>query len=61
MLSLPASGVAYLIPDELQSHAGQWTGMMWSVRPAALLVPIGFTAVVPPGGVDMLLTSIRLE
>ncbi|KAL9589602.1 MAG: hypothetical protein Q9203_001609 [Teloschistes exilis] len=30
MLSLPASGVAYLIPDERQSHAGQWTGMMWS-------------------------------
>ena len=31
MLSLPASGVAYLIPDERQSHVGQWTGMMWYV------------------------------
>ncbi|KAL8972157.1 MAG: hypothetical protein Q9183_000696 [Haloplaca sp. 2 TL-2023] len=31
MLSLPASGVAYLIPEERQSHVGQWTGMMWYV------------------------------
>ncbi|KAL8717690.1 MAG: hypothetical protein Q9225_005098 [Loekoesia sp. 1 TL-2023] len=31
MLSLPASGVAYLIPDDRQSHVGQWTGMMWYV------------------------------
>ncbi|KAL8708194.1 MAG: hypothetical protein Q9220_006864 [cf. Caloplaca sp. 1 TL-2023] len=30
MLSLPASGVAYLIPNDRQSHVGQWTGMMWS-------------------------------
>lgn len=41
MLSLPASGVAYLIPDERQSHAGQWTGMMWSaVSVWALVGPL---------------------
>ncbi|KAL8985006.1 MAG: hypothetical protein Q9177_004555 [Variospora cf. flavescens] len=48
MLSLPASGVAYLIPDELQSHAGQWTGMMWFVHHVAPLLPMNPTAGVPP-------------
>ncbi|KAL8770600.1 MAG: hypothetical protein Q9209_003668 [Squamulea sp. 1 TL-2023] len=41
MLSLPASGVAYLIPDDRHSHVGQWTGMMWStVSIFALIGPL---------------------
>lgn len=62
MLSLPASGVAYLIPDELQSHAGQWTGMMWFVHHVAPLLPMNPTAGVPPGCVvNAWLTSSLLN
>ncbi|KAL8656503.1 MAG: hypothetical protein Q9210_000218 [Variospora velana] len=61
MLSLPASGVAYLIPDELQSHAGQWTGMMWLVHHVAPLLPINPTAGVPPECVNASLTSPLLN
>ncbi|KAL9055174.1 MAG: hypothetical protein Q9206_003244 [Seirophora lacunosa] len=68
MLSLPASGVAYLIPDELQSHAGQWTGMMWStVSVFALVGPLvaaelnrkfGMNAVGYWTGATLLVTTI---
>ncbi|KAL8872135.1 MAG: hypothetical protein Q9174_002181 [Haloplaca sp. 1 TL-2023] len=68
MLSLPASGVAYLIPDERQSHAGQWTGMMWSgVSIFALVGPLiaatlkrrfGMNAVGYWTGSTMLLTTV---
>ncbi|KAL8692288.1 MAG: hypothetical protein Q9218_002657 [Villophora microphyllina] len=70
MLSLPASGVAYLIPDERQSHAGQWTGMMWSavsifalVGPliaAALKRRFGMDAVGYWTGATMLVTTFLL-
>lgn len=30
MLALPASGIAYLIPEERRNLLGQWTGTMWS-------------------------------
>ncbi|CAL8575529.1 hypothetical protein XPA_001448 [Xanthoria parietina] len=68
MLSLPASGVAYLIPAERHSHVGQWTGMMWSgvsifalVGPliaAALKRRFGMDAVGYWCGATMLLTAI---
>lgn len=53
MLALPASGVAYLIPDDRQSHAGQWTGMMWSgVSVFALVGPLIAAALKKRFGVD---------
>ncbi|KAL9596953.1 MAG: hypothetical protein Q9219_005464 [cf. Caloplaca sp. 3 TL-2023] len=53
MLSLPASGVAYLIPDDRQSHAGQWTGMMWSaVSIFALVGPLIAAALRRKFGMD---------
>ncbi|KAL9632158.1 MAG: hypothetical protein Q9204_003907 [Flavoplaca sp. TL-2023a] len=68
MLSLPASGVAYLIPTERQSHVGQWTGMMWSgVSIFALIGPLiaaalkrqfGMDAVGYWCGATMLLTAV---
>lgn len=68
MLSLPASGVAYLIPAERHSHVGQWTGMMWSgvsifalVGPliaAALKRRFGMDAVGYWCGATMLLTAV---
>ncbi|KAL8943590.1 MAG: hypothetical protein Q9216_000955 [Gyalolechia sp. 2 TL-2023] len=68
MLSLPASGVAYLIPDERKSHVGQWTGMMWSgvsifalVGPliaAALRRKFGMDAVGYWTGATMVLTAV---
>ncbi|KAI4203676.1 MAG: hypothetical protein LQ350_001677 [Teloschistes chrysophthalmus] len=70
MLSLPASGVAYLIPDERQSHAGQWTGMMWSavslwalVGPlvaAALKRHFGMNLVGYWTGATLLITTVLL-
>ncbi|KAL8705794.1 MAG: hypothetical protein Q9201_001140 [Fulgogasparrea decipioides] len=68
MLSLPASGVAYLIPNDRQSHVGQWTGMMWSgvsifalVGPliaAALKRKFGMDAIGYWTGATMLVTTI---
>ncbi|KAL8999501.1 MAG: hypothetical protein Q9169_001706 [Polycauliona sp. 2 TL-2023] len=68
MVSLPASGVAYLIPTERHSHVGQWTGMMWSgVSIFALIGPLiaaalkrrfGMDAVGYWCGATMLLTAI---
>ncbi|KAL8980020.1 MAG: hypothetical protein Q9205_004787 [Flavoplaca limonia] len=68
MLSLPASGVAYLIPTDRQSHVGQWTGMMWSgVSIFALIGPLiaaslkrkfGMDAVGYWCGATMLLTAV---
>ncbi|KAL8733864.1 MAG: hypothetical protein Q9166_001852 [cf. Caloplaca sp. 2 TL-2023] len=53
MLSLPASGVAYLIPDERHSHIGQWTGMMWSsVSIFALIGPLIAAALKRKFGMD---------
>ncbi|KAL8897034.1 MAG: hypothetical protein Q9192_002775 [Flavoplaca navasiana] len=53
MLSLPASGVAYLIPTERHSHVGQWTGMMWSgVSIFALIGPIIAAALKRKFGMD---------
>ncbi|KAI4240804.1 MAG: hypothetical protein L6R40_004918 [Gallowayella cf. fulva] len=53
MLSLPASGVAYLIPDERHSHVGQWTGMMWSgVSIFALIGPLIAAALKRKYGMD---------
>ncbi|KAL8919946.1 MAG: hypothetical protein Q9208_006514 [Pyrenodesmia sp. 3 TL-2023] len=53
MLALPASGVAYLIPDDRQSHAGQWTGMMWSgVSVFALVGPMIAAALKRRFGMD---------
>ncbi|KAL8950897.1 MAG: hypothetical protein Q9222_003093 [Ikaeria aurantiellina] len=53
MLSLPASGVAYLIPNDRQSHVGQWTGMMWSgVSIFALIGPLIAAALKRRYGMD---------
>ncbi len=53
MLSLPASGVAYLIPADRHSHVGQWTGMMWSsVSVFALLGPLIAAALKRAYGMD---------
>ncbi|KAL8816764.1 MAG: hypothetical protein Q9223_004279 [Gallowayella weberi] len=70
MLSLPASGVAYLIPDSRHSHVGQWTGMMWSsVSIFALIGPLiaaqlrrkfGMDAVGYWTGATLLVTSVLL-
>ncbi|KAL8842638.1 MAG: hypothetical protein Q9170_000413 [Blastenia crenularia] len=48
-----ATRVAYLIPDERQSHAGQWTGMMWSaVSVFALVGPLIAAALKRKFGMD---------
>ena len=41
ILSLPASGIAFLIPDDRRNLLGQWTGTMWStVSVFALVQPM---------------------
>ncbi|KAL8919253.1 MAG: hypothetical protein Q9172_005070 [Xanthocarpia lactea] len=53
MLSLPASGVAYIIPADRHSHVGQWTGMMWSsVSVFALVGPLIAAALKRAYGMD---------
>ena len=38
LFSLPASGVAFILPDELADSLGAWTGIMWAMSSVFALV-----------------------
>lgn len=38
LFSLPASGVAYILPNELGDSLGAWTGIMWAMSSVFALV-----------------------
>lgn len=38
LFSLPASGVAFILPEELGDSLGAWTGIMWALSSVFALV-----------------------
>lgn len=38
MFGLPASGVAFILPEELGDSLGAWTGIMWALSSVFALV-----------------------